>query len=107
MIEDLSNEGLPIHKATPRIRCKTFEDKMNYIRLATNYKTRPKQSIYLFVFIISGLILFEKLIPIEFINTKQQIADILTKPLPQKQLSVLYTKLIPGHNFVEIATCPT
>ena len=39
-LEDLSNHGLPIHKATPRIWCNTFEDNMSCIQLATNHKTR-------------------------------------------------------------------
>ena len=42
LLEDLSTKGLPIHKATPRIQCTTFEDNISCIKLASNHKTRPR-----------------------------------------------------------------
>ena len=80
---------------------------MSCIKLATNHKTRPRTkhlSIRLHHF-RSHII--RKIISIEYINTKQQIADILTKPLPHKQFSVLFTKLMSGQNFTENLTCST
>ena len=103
----LSTKVLPIRKGTPKIRCTTFEDNMRCIKLATNHNTRPRTkhlSIRLHHFRFR---IIRKVISIEYINTKQQIADILTKPLPQKQFLVLCTKLMSGHNFTEILTCST
>ena len=91
LLEDLSTKGLPIHKITPRIRCTTFEDNMSCIKLATNHKTRPRTK-HLFIRLHHFRYhIIRKIIHIEYINTKQQIVDILTKLLPQHnfQSSVL------------------
>ena len=37
LLNDLKSQGFPIHSSTPLIKCKTFEDNMSCIRLATSH----------------------------------------------------------------------
>ena len=85
LLEDLHSNGLPIHCATPKIKCRTFEDNMSCLNLATNHKTRPRTkhlSIRLHHF-RSHIV--NKTISIEHVSTTKQLADIFTKPLPKVQ----------------------
>ena len=89
LLEDLNKEGLPIHCATPIVRCRTFEDNMSCLKMATNHKTRPRTkhlSIRLHHF-RSHIV--RKIITIEHVSTKEQLADIFTKPLPRDQFRKL------------------
>ena len=85
LLEDLSTKGLPIHKVAPRIRCTTFEENISCIKIATNQKTRPRTKHISIRLHHPRSHIVRKIIAIEYINTKQQIADILTKPFPPKK----------------------
>ena len=94
LLEDLHSNGLPIHCATPKIKCRTFEDNMSCLNLATNHKTRPRTkhlSIRLHHF-RSHIV--NKIISIEHVSTKEQLADIFTKPLPKVQFCKLRLDLM-------------
>ena len=94
LLEDLHSNGLPIHCATPKIKCRTFEDNMSCLNLATNHKTRPRTkhlSIRLHHF-RSHIV--NKIISIEHVATTQQLADIFTKPLPKVQFCKLRMDLM-------------
>ena len=94
LLEDLNKEGLPIHCATPIVRCRTFEDNMSCLKMATNNKTRPRTkhlSIRLHHF-RSHIV--RKIITIEHVSTKEQLADIFTKPLPRDQFRKLCDTLM-------------
>lgn len=58
-----------LHSTTPTVKCRTFEDNMSCVKMANNHT--------------------KKLITAEHISTKDQIADIFTKPLPKPQFSKL------------------
>ena len=89
LLEDLTKQVLPIINSTTVFKCKTFEDNMSCIKLATTHCTCPRTkhlSLRLHHF-RSHIV--NKLITIEYIHTKDQLADIFTKPLP----TVQYNKL--------------
>ena len=94
LLEDIQNHGLPIHKSTPKIICRTFEDNMSCVKLANVHRTRPRTkhlSLRLHHF-RSHIV--NKSITVEHISTKEQIADIFTKPLPWPQFQYLCLKLM-------------
>ena len=81
LIHELQGQGFPLHKGTPKVVCRTFEDNMSCIEIATNHKTRPRTkhlSVRLHHF-RSHIV--NKTITIEHISTKEQLADMFTKPL--------------------------
>ena len=85
LLEDLQSHSLPIHCPTPIIKCRTFEDNMSCVKMANNHKTRPRTkhlSLRLHHF-RSHIV--RKIITVEHISTKHQLADIFTKPLPKVQ----------------------
>ena len=94
LLEDLHSNGLPIHCATPKIKCRTFEDNMSCLNLATNHKTRPRTkhlSIRLHHF-RSHIV--NKIVTIEHVSTHDQIADIFTKPLSKVPFCKLRDQLM-------------
>ena len=94
LIDELCGRGFHLNTSTPRVVCRTFEDNRSCIEIATNHKTRPRTkhlSVRLHHFrshIVRGSI------TIEHISTKEQIADIFTKPLPRVQFAKLRDKLM-------------
>ena len=100
LIEELQTHGFNVHNPTPKITCRTFEDNKSCIEIATNHKTRPRTkhlSVRLHHF---RSYVVNKTITIEHISTKEQIADIFTKPLPRDQFSKLRDRLMswPSHS---------
>ena len=94
LLEDLKGHSLPLHASTPIIKCRTFEDNMSCVKMANNHKTRPRTkhlSIRLHHF-RSHIV--KKLITVEHVSTKNQLADIFTKPLPKSQFCILRQKIM-------------
>jgi len=94
LMDELTKRGFHLHHPTPRVKCRVFEDNRSCIEIATNHKTRPRTkhlSVRLHHFrshVESGTI------NIEHISTKEQIADIFTKPLPRDQFEYLRDQLM-------------
>ena len=85
LLQELQDNGLIVNKNTPTITCKTFEDNMSCMKIATEHKTRPRTkhlSVRLHHF---RSYVVKKLITIQHVSTKDQVADIFTKPLPRDQ----------------------
>jgi hypothetical protein len=94
LMTELKERKFNFHHPTPRIVCRTFEDNKSCIEIATNHKTRPRTkhlSVRLHHF-RSHVV--NKSITIEHISTKEQIADIFTKPLARDQFRKLRNKLM-------------
>ena len=85
----------PIHGSAPRIKCKTFEIFMSCINLATSHKTRPRTKHLCIKLHHFRSYIVNKIISIEYVSTKDQIADIFTKPLVRPQFCKLRDLLIP------------
>ena len=94
LLKELQSMNFPVHHNTPQIQCRTFEDNMSCVKIANNHRTRPRTkhlSIRLHHF-RSHVV--NKVITIEHISTKNQLADIFTKPLPKPSFNTLSTKLM-------------
>ena len=94
LLQELKDRKFPVHEGTPVVTCKVFEDNRSCIEIATNHKTRPwtkHLSVRLHHF-RSHII--NKTITVEHVNTKAQLADIFTKPLPKHQFERLRNKIM-------------
>ena len=94
LITELCSNGFPALHTTPNVVCRVFEDNKSCLEIATNHKSRPRTkhlSVRLHHF---RSYVKAKLINIEHISTKDQIADIFTKPLPRQQFRVLRDQLM-------------
>ena len=94
LIDELKERGFDLNAGVPKVVCRTFEDNRSCIEIATNHKTRPRTkhlSVRLHHFrskVVDGSI------KIEHISTKNQFADIFTKPLPRDQFIKLRNLLM-------------
>jgi hypothetical protein len=94
LINELQSNGFPVHRSTPKVKCRVFEDNKSCIEIATNHKTRPRTkhlSVRLHHF-RSHVV--ARTITIEHISTKEQTADMFTKPLPRAQFIKLRDSMI-------------
>lgn len=78
----------------PTIYCKAFEDNMGALEIATVPKMRPRTKHINLVYHHFREHVRNGEISIESIETKNQIADILTKPLAQNAFQYLRKKLL-------------
>ena len=97
LMEELRDNGFNLHLPTPTIKCRTFEDNKSCIEIATNHKSRPRTK-HLSVRLHHFRSHIGKTITIEHISTKDQIADIFTKPLPPDQFGKLRNQLMNWSN---------
>ena len=94
LMQELKEEGFAVYHPTPKITCRTFEDNQSCIEIATNHKTQPHTkhlSVRLHHF---QSYLLSRAITIEHVSTKEQIADMFTKPLAQVQFYKLCNRLM-------------
>ena len=89
VLEELQKFGFPIHNSTPKIQCRTFEDNLSCVTLANEHKTRPRTKHMAIRLHHFRSYVVKKQITVEHISTKNQLADLLTKPLPKPQFSKL------------------
>ena len=94
LLEDLKSYGLPIHGSTPVVKCRTFEDNMSCVNMANTHKTRPRTKHLCIRLHHFRSHILRKTITVEHISTKEQIADILTKPLARPQFEKLRDPLM-------------
>ena len=101
MLEELKARNFPIHQATPKVKCKVFEDNGSCIEIATNHKTRPGTkhlSARLHHFRSHTL---NKTITVEHVSTKHQLADVFTKALPRDQYMCLRNQIMGWDHHLE------
>ena len=94
LLEDLSARGFPVHKTTPKFMCKTFEDNQSCIRIATDHRIRPRSKHFAMRLHHFRSYIVNRTITVEHVDTKSQIADLLTKPLPKIQFRILGSKIM-------------
>ena len=95
LLEDLKGNGFNVQTNTPKVTCRTFEDKKSCKEISTNYHTRPRtKHVYVQLHYFCSHVV-SKTITIKHIFTKYHTADILTKPLCGDQFRKL-ASLIMG-----------
>ena len=86
LINEMSENGIEINHATPKIKCKVFEDNSGALEMAKEYKYRPRTKhlnnrLHHFRDYVT-----RQEITIHPIGTHEQSADFLTKPLNEIDL---------------------
>ena len=92
LLEEL-NEIFPLHIPTPEIHCKTWEDNNGCIALAQNNKFSPRTKHIAIKYHHFREHVRSGKISIHPIDTKEQTADIFTKPLDESLFIHLRRKL--------------
>ena len=94
LLDELTELKLTPPASDTNVKCKAFEDNLGAIELARLPKMRPRTKHiniayhHFRSFITNGTV---KVLPI---STKEQVADLLTKPLPQNQFLKLRKLLL-------------
>ena len=94
LINELKSFGIAIPFPTPTVRCKVFEDNVGAIELAKAPKLRPRTKHIAIQYHHFRSHVAKKLINIQHVSTKEQVADIATKPLPRDQFQYLREQLL-------------
>ena len=97
LLNELRERKFNICSLTPKIKCKVFEDNMSCIEMANHHKTRPRTkhlSVKLHHF---RSFVVNEIITIEHVKSSEQIADMFTKPLAEKQFTKLRDRMMNGH----------
>ena len=86
MLNEMKKLGFPVRSETPKVHCKVFEDNSGALEMAKIHKYRPRTK-----HICTKLHHFRDYvtrgeITIHPIDTKDQIADFLTKPVSESIL---------------------
>lgn len=76
---------LPIEDTTPKIHCTIFEDKDSCIEMVKCPKMRPRTKHIGLKHHHFRSKVKEGLVTIKYVNTKNQLADLLTKALSEAQ----------------------
>ena len=82
----------PIKQPKPIIRCNVYEDNESCIAMAKNRKFSPRTK-HIAIKYHHFRSHVDKSIFIHSVDTNEQIADMLTKPLEEKQFEYLRRKL--------------
>ena len=91
---DELKELIPFYNPTPEIRCKLFEDNRSCIIVAESARLTPRTKHiaikyhHFREFVKSGEV---KIFPV---STREQLADIFTKPLDEGQFKYLRSKFL-------------
>ena len=92
LLQEMRSKGFPVFKTKPKLHCKVFEDNSGALEMAKTHKYRPRTkhlNIKLHHFrdyVTRGEISIHK------VDTTEQIADILTKPVSREILEYLRPK---------------
>ena len=84
---------IPVHNPNPKVLCKIFEDNESCISMAKTQKFSPRTRHISLKYHHFRSFVEKELIDILPIDTAEQTADILTKPLLQQPFEYLRKKL--------------
>jgi hypothetical protein len=93
LLNEFKKIGLPLSIPTPIIKCKVFEDNVGALELANTPKLRPRTKHLAIQLHHFRSYVFNGSITISHVSTKEQVADILTKPLPRDSFRYLRFQL--------------
>ena len=81
-LSEMSHHKLIPNQTTPTVHCKVFEDNVGALEMAREHKFRPRTKHMHIKYHHFRSYVDSKQISIDHLNTENQHADILTKPLP-------------------------
>jgi len=94
LLNEFKDRGFPIKFSQPVIKCRVFEDNAAAIEIANNPKLRPRtKHLGIRIHHFRDFVM-KKLITIEYIKSKEQLADALTKALPRDQFRYLISQIM-------------
>ena len=94
LLEEMQQQGITIHNTKAEVHCKVFEDNSGALEMAKVYKFRPRTKhlnvkLHHFrTYVEDGSVTIHK------VATEDQLADYLTKPLPQDTLQRLRKRVL-------------
>jgi hypothetical protein len=94
LLQELKDQGFSIYSTEPKVYCKAFEDNSGAIELARLPKMRPRTKHINIIYHHFREHVRRGKIHIYPVSTKDQLADILTKPLPQNDFLRLRKKIL-------------
>jgi hypothetical protein len=94
LLEELKERKIPIPFTRPKIRCRTFEDNSACLEVANEPKLRPRTKHLAARLFHCRSYVETGQITIEHISSKENIADIFTKPLARDQFQYLRQKFM-------------
>ena len=94
LLDELREMGIIPPLAKTNVKCKAFEDNLGAIELAKLPKMRPRTKHINIAYHHFRSFVANKSVTVLPISTKEQVADLLTKPLPQNQFLKLRKLLL-------------
>ena len=94
LLDELGIFGVDLVAAKPVVRCKVFEDNCRALELAKAPKLRPRTKHIAIPYHHFREYVAKGRIILQYVNTKEQVADIATKPLPRDQFRKLRDRLL-------------
>jgi hypothetical protein len=82
LLEELISFGVQLKGVLPLVKCKVFKDNLGTIELANSTRMRPCTKHINIQYHHFQAAVQQKKISIQHVSTKEQVADITTKPLP-------------------------
>ena len=95
LLKEMKKKGLEVLDHRPKVHCKVFEDNSGALEIASVHKWRPRTKHIATKLHHFRSYVERKEITIHPIDTKEQPADILTKPLAV-ELFIKFRKMIIG-----------
>ena len=90
LVKEFNQYGIDIPNGDkPAVKCRVFEDNVGCVELATEHKLRPRTKHLAVQYRHFRHYVTEQVIKVEYISTKDQLADIFTKPLPRDTFQYL------------------
>ena len=103
LMEEMHEQGVSIAKGQAEIRCKVFEDNSGALKIDTSPKIRPRTKYIKTKYSHFREHLEQGKVTIHPVSTKDQIADLLTKPLWESDFEKLKHHIM-GEEHGEVCT---
>jgi hypothetical protein len=94
LVKELSLAGFEVGMKTPRVHCKAFKGNSGALEMARNPKMRPRTKNLNIKHHHFREAVEDGLVSVHAIGTKDQLADIFTKPLPTEMFCGLRKKIM-------------
>ena len=94
LLEEAGQQGIRMLNAKPKVHCKVFEDNAGAIEIANVPKMRPRTKHLNIKYHHFREEVKKGTISIYYTRTEDQIADILTKPLPETSFTKFREKIM-------------